>query len=84
MIINVSVNQFRQNVTDYLAKIGKGYIVILEDDKKNRQIIQLTGKKKFNPKTFGDALQAAGGIFKVKKHPEWKTKESIIKWGQRQ
>lgn len=80
MIINVSISQFRQNLADYIAKVTAGHTVILENEKKDQQIIQLVGKKKFNPDTFGKALKEAIGIFTAQNHPEWQTKEDVIKW----
>ncbi len=80
MIINVSISQFRQNLADYIAKVVAGHTVILENGKKDQQIIQLVGKKKFNPYTFGNALKEASGIFTAENHPEWQSKEDVIKW----
>ena len=80
MIINVSISQFRQNIADYIDKARKGYTVVLEDEKKDLQIAQLVGKKKFNPETFGLALKAAAGVFTVENHPEWTTKDEVVKW----
>lgn len=80
MIINVSISQFRQNLADYIAKVSAGHTVILENEKKDQQIIQLVGKKKFNPDTFGRALKDASGVFTTENHPEWQTKEDVVKW----
>lgn len=80
MIINVSISQFRQNLAEFIAKVAAGHIVILENGKKDRQIIQLVGKKKFNPDTFENALKEASGIFTAETHPEWQTEEDVIKW----
>lgn len=80
MIITVSISQFRQNLADYIAKVTAGHTVILENGKKDQQIIQLIGKKKFNPDTFGKALKDASGIFRAENHPEWKTQEDVITW----
>ena len=80
MIINVSISQFRQNLAEYITKVTLGHTVILENGKKDQQIIQLTGKKSFNPDTFSNALQEASGIFSNENHPEWETKKDIISW----
>ena len=41
MIISVSISRFRQNLADYIAKVAAGHTVILENEKKEQQIIQL-------------------------------------------
>jgi hypothetical protein len=80
MIINVSISRFRQNLADYIAKVSAGHTVILENGKKEQQIIQITGRKKFNSDTFGKALMEASGIFTAENHPEWQTKEDVVNW----
>ena len=80
MTIVVSISQFRQHIADYIEKARSGNTVILQDEKKGQEIIQLVGKKTFNPETFGKALSAASGVFTAENHPEWKTKEDVIKW----
>ena len=80
MTIIVSLNQFRQNMADYIAKAKEGHEIILEDEKKGQQIAELKGKKQFSPATFEKALKAATGIFTAENHPEWTTKENIVKW----
>lgn len=80
MTLTVSVSQFRKHIADYIAKAKDGHTVILKDEKKDQQIAQLVGKKKFNPDTFGKALRSATGVFTAKTHPEWKSKGDVIKW----
>lgn len=80
MTVTVSVSQFRQHIADYIAKAKDGYTVILKDEKKNKEIVQLLAKKQFNPETFGKSLKIASGVFTVEKHPEWQTKRDVIKW----
>lgn len=80
MTLTVSVSQFRQHLSDYLAKARDGYTVILKDEKKNEEIVQIITKKKFNPETFGETLKAAAGIFTAENHPEWRTKKDVIRW----
>ena len=79
MTLTVSIGKFRQNIADYIAKVQDGHTVILKDQKKGQEIVQLIGKKQFNPYTFEQALENATGIFTAKNHPEWKTKHDIIK-----
>ncbi|OGE11154.1 hypothetical protein A3A60_03540 [Candidatus Curtissbacteria bacterium RIFCSPLOWO2_01_FULL_42_26] len=80
MNVVVSISQFRQNIASYIEKAKKGDTVILKDEKRDQQVIQIVGKKKFEPEAFGKALKAAAGIFSANNHPEWKTKGDVIKW----
>lgn len=80
MTITVSISQFRQNIASYIEKAKAGNTIILKDEKKDQQLVQLVGKKKFDPIAFGKALEAAAGVFTAKNHPEWKTKRDVIKW----
>lgn len=83
MTLTVSVSQFRQNLSDYIAKAKDGYTVILKDEKKNEEIVEIRPKKKFNPETFGKSLKLAAGVFTAEKHPEWRTKKDVINWLQK-
>ena len=80
MNVVVSISQFRQNIASYIERAKKGDTVILKDKKKDEQMVQLVGKKKFDPVAFGKALEAAAGIFSAKNHPEWRTKQDVINW----
>jgi antitoxin (DNA-binding transcriptional repressor) of toxin-antitoxin stability system len=80
MNVVVSISQFRQNIASYIEKAKKGDTVILKDEKKDQQVVQLVGKKKFDPDAFGKALKAASGVFSAKNHPEWRTKNDVINW----
>ncbi len=80
MNVVVSISQFRQNIASYIEKAKRGDTVILKDEKKGQQVVQLVRKKKFEPETFGKALKAASGVFSAKNHPEWKTKSNVVKW----
>ncbi len=80
MTIVVSISKFRQHIADYIEKARSGNTVILQDEKKGQEIIQLVGRKTFNPETFGKALSAVAGVFTPENHPEWKTKEDVAKW----
>lgn len=84
MTIIVSISQFRDHIADYIAKAKEGYTVILKDEKKDQQIAQLVGKKKFNPHTFGRALKAVAGVFTATSHPEWRTKRNVSTWVTRE
>ena len=80
MTIIVPISQFRQHIATYIEKAKSGHTVILKDEKKGQQLVQLVGKKKFNPEAFGRALKAAAGVFSAKNHPEWRTKSDVIRW----
>lgn len=80
MTIVVSISQFRQNVGDYLDKAQGGDRIIIKDEKRGREVAEMTGKKKFNPEAFGRALASAAGVFTAKNHPEWRTKRDVIRW----
>ena len=82
MNVVVSISQFRQNIASYIERAKKGDTVILKDEKKDEQMVQLVGKKKFDPEAFGKALEAAAGVFSAKNHPEWRTKNDVVKWVQ--
>lgn len=80
MNVVVSISKFRQNIASYIEKAKKGDTIILKDEKKGQQVVQLVGKKKFDPDSFGKALKAASGVFSAKNHPEWRTKSDVVKW----
>lgn len=80
MTLTVSISQFRQNISEYLTKAKEGHIIILKDDKRDQEVVQVVGKKTFNPETFAKALEASAGIFSAENHPEWKTKKDVINW----
>lgn len=80
MTITVSISQFRQNISDYLAQVQAGNTVVLKDQKKGVTLAKVVGEKKFNPESFGRALSRAAGVFTAKNHPEWRTKRDVIRW----
>lgn len=84
MTITVSISQFRQNISDYLAQVKAGDILILKDEKKDEEVAEVIGKKKWDAETFGKALQKAVGVFTTKNHPEWRTKKDVIRWVERE
>lgn len=84
MVITVSISQFRQHIAEYISKVKEGNTIILKDEKKDQQVVQLAGKKIFNPQTFEVALNQAAGIFSANNHPEWKTKHDVLKWVEKE
>ncbi len=80
MIITVSIGEFRQNISDYLARAQAGHRIILKDEKKGEEVAEIVGKKKFDPVAFRAMLDRVAGVFTVKNHPQWATKAKIEKW----
>lgn len=80
MHIIVSISQFRKNIADYIEKAKQGYTVILKDEKRGQQVVELIRKKDFNPEAFGKTLKAASGVFTSENHPQWKTKKDVALW----
>ena len=80
MTIIVSVSQFRQNIAEYIEKVKQGNTVILQDKKKDQRLAELVAKRDFDPQAFGRALSKASGIFTAENHPEWKTKQDVMRW----
>lgn len=80
MTITVSISEFHQNISDYLARVKAGDRLILKDEKKNEEVVEVVGKKEWDPKTFGKVLKKTAGVFTAKNHPEWRTKRQVIAW----
>jgi len=80
MTVIVSISLFRQNIANYLEQVSKGITIILQDEKKDKKVAQLIKIRNFNPESFEKALEGASGVFTDKNHPEWKTKEKVINW----
>ncbi|MBI3384640.1 hypothetical protein HY030_00420 [Candidatus Gottesmanbacteria bacterium] len=80
MTITVSISQFRQNISDYLEMVKAGNIVILKDEKKDDEVAEIVGKKRWNPQAFERALRRVAGTFTAKNHPEWRTKKDVTRW----
>ncbi len=80
MTITVSISDFRNNISDYLAQVRAGNRIVLRDEKKNEDVAELTGKKKFDLQSFKKTLRRVAGTFTVENHPEWRTKRDVIKW----
>ena len=80
MTITVSISDFRQNISDYIAKVKAGHTVVLKDEKKNEEVAQILGKKKFNTQEFHAMLERVAGTFTAENHPEWATRAKVEKW----
>lgn len=80
MTITVSISDFRNNISDYLQDLRLGHRIILKDEKKNEEVAEIVGKKKFDPEKFWAAMKKVAGTISVKDHPEWATPAKINKW----
>lgn len=80
MTLTVSISELRNNLAQYLERVANGVNLLVRDEKKDRLVAELVGKKEFNPDSFEETLQAAAGVFSAKNHPEWATKKDVIKW----
>lgn len=80
MTITVSISEFRNNISDYLAYVRAGDKIVLRDKKKNEDVAELVGKKKFDYKEYKAMLKRVAGTFTAKKHPEWRTRKDVEKW----
>lgn len=80
MTLTVSVSEFRTNLAQYLEQVANGANLFIRDEKKNRLLAEIAGKREFNPDNFGKALKAASGIFTSQNHPEWQTKKDVVSW----
>lgn len=80
MTWTVSISDFRNNLSDYLAYVRRGDSLVLKDEKKDEEIAQVTPKKKFDVEDYLKTLHQAAGTFSAKNHPEWATKAKVIKW----
>lgn len=80
MTLTVSISELRNNLAQYLENVANGDNLFVRDEKKNRLVAELVGKKEFDPDRFEKALIAAAGVFTAKNHPEWATKKDVIRW----
>ncbi len=80
MTLTVSVSELRNNLAQYLERVTNGANLLVRDEKKNRLVAELIGKKQFDPDSFERALRSSAGVFTAKNHPEWATKKDVIKW----
>jgi len=80
MTITVSVSQFRQNMSNYIAKAQSGVRVVVRDEKENEDVVEIVGKSKWDAGEFTVMLDRVAGTFTAKNHPEWATKKNVEKW----
>lgn len=80
MTITVSISEFRKNISGYLSQIKAGKRIVLRDEKKDEDIAEIVGKKRFNTNDYQTMLSRVAGVFKTSKHPEWSTQEKTENW----
>ncbi len=83
MTWTVSISDFRSDLSNYLEKVKLGDSLIIKDEKKNEEIVEVIPKK-FDQKKYHEdyvkMLKQVGGTFTAKRHPEWATRKKVEKW----
>ncbi len=80
MTVTVSISQLREDLAKYIACAQSGDRVVVKDEKKGTELVEIIGKKAFDPEAFGRAMYKAAGVFTAKNHPEWATKKKVEQW----
>lgn len=80
MTYTVSISDLRNNIAEYCDLIRQGNTIELKDMKKNEVIGDIVPRQKNNNKEFFDWLKKNGPVFSAKDHPEWATKEKVVRW----
>lgn len=58
MTLTVSISEFRNNMSSYLEKVADGDKLLVRDEKKNKLVSEIIGRKEFDPDAFQRALGA--------------------------
>lgn len=80
MTLIVSISEFRNNISSYLAKVNEGNQLLIKDGKKKVSVAQINKVQSFDKDSYQEALTRAAGIFTAENHPEWATKKKISTW----
>lgn len=80
MMTTVSISQFRQDLSKYLAYVQGGATVVVKDEKTNQEMAEVIGKKTWDSQAYIAMLDRVAGTFTVKNHPEWATKKKVEQW----
>lgn len=80
MTLHVSISDFRDNIADYLDRITQGVTVVIKDEKRNRELAQVVGRKKFDPLSYKAMLKRVAGSITKEKHPEWTSTATLETW----
>lgn len=86
MTWTVSISDFRNNLSDYLAYMQRGDNLIIKNEKRDEEVMQIVSRKFDQKKYYEDyskMLKKVAGTFSAKKHPEWATIEKTEKWLQK-
>ena len=80
MTLTVSISEFRNNLSSYLDKVKEGNQVLIKDNKKKLAVAQITKVQSFDRESFIETMNRVAGVFTAENHPEWATKEKVIRW----
>lgn len=77
----VSISDFRQDMSYYIGLVSRGDTVVLKDNKKNEEILQMTKTHKWDPVAYRAMLKKiSANPISAKDHPEWATLTKVNKW----
>jgi antitoxin (DNA-binding transcriptional repressor) of toxin-antitoxin stability system len=78
----VSISDFRQDMSYYLALVSHGDTVILKDTKKDLEMARMVAGQRWDPIAYRKMLKrlASKPIFSAKDHPEWATLKKVDQW----
>lgn len=80
MTISVSVSKLRSDISKYFDLVSKGNTVLVKNEKRGKDIAQITRRNTFDSETYDIVLKRFAGSVSAKDHPEWTTKQKVIKW----
>ena len=78
----VSISDFRQDMSYYLALVSHGDTVILKDTKKNQEMARMVAGQRWDSIAHKKMLKklVLEPIFSAKDHPEWATLKKVDQW----
>ena len=80
MTISVSVSKLRGDISKYFDLVSKGNTVLVKNEKRGKDVALITRRNTFNSEDYDMSLKRFAGSISAKDHPEWATKQKIIKW----
>lgn len=81
MTVTVSFTDFRDNLSDYARQARQGMTVIVKDNKRDEELIRVTGGRNWNPQAYKAMLKRMlANPISAKDHPEWATRRSVEAW----
>ena len=63
-----------------LAGVQMRFFVTVKNEKRGKDIAQITRLNTFDTDTYDIVLKRFAGSVSAKDHPEWATKQKVIKW----